>query len=489
MGTMADWDVIVLGGGSAGTSAAKSATQVGARTLLINDGELGGLCILRGCMPTKAMLASAHALHETLHLDEFGVRLEGRAVPDFARIMERKNSQVERFQRAKIRSIESQGYEVTIGRARFTADGAIDLDGRRLESASYVIATGSVPKVLPIPGIEGVPVLTSDDVMRLESQPGSLLVQGAGPIGLELAQFFARIGTRVLLVNRSPLLSRTDAECGEELRRVLAEEPNLRLAVPGAVERLQKTNSGLAARVRSDAEIIEFEADALLMAAGRRAALDDLGLEQLGLDPGSGRLEHDASMRTAHPRIFVAGDATGSFQILHLANQEGAVAGHNAAGATPAAEMDYRLKMAVTFTDPPFATVGLTVVEAAKDGLDPVVGRARFPETGRAITMGTRHGLWKILADRRSGELLGSSIVGPRADDLIHLIATVMHYRGNVEEICGLPWYHPTLSEVILNIGRDIAGQLDRSCTIPGAATLPPGYSIAMHREAGEEGD
>jgi pyruvate/2-oxoglutarate dehydrogenase complex dihydrolipoamide dehydrogenase (E3) component len=290
MGTMADWDVIVLGGGSAGTSAAKSATQVGARTLLINDGELGGLCILRGCMPTKAMLASAHALHETLHLDEFGVRLEGRAVPDFARIMERKNSQVERFQGAKIRSIESQGYEVTIGRARFTADGAIDLDGRRLESASYVIATGSVPEVLPIPGIEGVPVLTSDDVMRLESQPGSLLVQGAGPIGLELAQFFARIGTRVLLVNRSPLLSRTDAECGEELRRVLAEEPNLRLAVPGAVERLQKTNSGLAARVRSDAEIIEFEADALLMAAGRRAALDDLGLEQLGLDPGSGRL-------------------------------------------------------------------------------------------------------------------------------------------------------------------------------------------------------
>ena len=232
---MSNYDVIVLGGGSAGTSAARAATLAGARTLVINDGELGGLCILRGCMPTKALLASAHALDETRHLDGFGVRLEGRAVPDFARIMERREALVRRFQRAKINNVESQDYEVLFGRGRFAAGGGIDVDGRLLTADRYVIATGSEPASIPILGLDDVPVITSDDVMRLESQPRSLVVQGAGPIGLELAQFFARIGTRVLLVNRSPLLSHSDLECGEELRRALQDEPNFELAVPGKI--------------------------------------------------------------------------------------------------------------------------------------------------------------------------------------------------------------------------------------------------------------
>jgi pyruvate/2-oxoglutarate dehydrogenase complex dihydrolipoamide dehydrogenase (E3) component len=416
---MSGYDVIVLGGGSAGTSAAAAATAGGARTLMINDGELGGLCILRGCMPTKAMLASAHALHEARHTEPFGVRLEGDLVPDFDRIMERKAGQVERFQRAKIRGVESQEYEVLFGRARFAAGGGVEVDGRKLTGGAYVIATGSVPSMLPIPGLERVPVLTSDDVMRLTSQPRALLVQGAGPIGLEMAQFFARIGTRVLLVNRSPLLSHFDADCGEELGRALGEEENLDLAIPGRIDRLEPNGSGLVASVRAGGESFEYEADGLLM-------------------------------------------ATGSHQILHLANQEGAVAGHNAAGADPEELMDYRLEMAVVFTDPPFARVGATVDEARLEGWDVVTGSVRFPETGRAITMSVRHGLWKLYACRETGEILGSSILGPRADDLIHLIATLMAYRANVSRIFELPWYHPTLSEVILNIARDVQTQGSR---------------------------
>jgi len=480
---MSDYDVIVLGGGSAGTSAARAATLAGARTLVINDGELGGLCILRGCMPTKALLASAHALDETRHLDGFGVRLEGRAVPDFARIMERREALVRRFQRAKISSVESQDYEVLFGRGRFAVGGGIDVDGRRLTADRYVIATGSVPASIPIPGVEDVPVITSDDVMRLESQPRSLVVQGAGPIGLELAQFFARIGTRVLLVNRSPLLSHSDLECGEELRRALLDEPNFELAVPGKIEQLRPNGEGLVASVRrGDQNTIEFEADALLMATGRWASLDDLGLEHVGIVPQGRILEHDATMRTSNPSVYVAGDATGSYQVLHLSNQEGSVAGHNAAGREPPQQMDYRLNMAVIFTDPPYATVGLSQTTATREGRDVVVGRAVFPETGRAVTMNARHGLWKMLADRSTGEILGSSILGPRADDLIHLISMAMHHRSTAAEICALPWYHPTLSEVILNVGRDIAGQLEIDCTVPGAETLPPGHSPTMRR-------
>lgn len=451
---MYDYDVIVIGGGSAGSASAAAATQAGARTAMVNDGELGGLCILRGCMPTKAMLASAHAIHEARHLEPFGVKLEGRVVPDFARIMERRGGMVRRFQRAKIRGIEAQPYEVLPGRACFVPGGAVKIDGRSLSARSYVVATGSEPFILPLPGIERVPVWTSDDVMRLESPPEALLVQGAGPIGLELSQFFARIGTRVLLVNRSPLLSHYDAECGAELTHALLDEPRFELAVPGRIAELTADGSGLRARIVSGDETREFRADALLMAAGRRAAIGDLGLEHAGIDAPWGLIEYDAHMRTSNPRVFVAGDATGRYQILHLANQEGRVAGSNAAGVEPAREMDYRLEMSVIFTEPTFAQIGLTEAGARASGRDPLVGRARFPETGRAITMGVEHGLWKLIADRDDGEILGSTILGPRADDLVHLIATLMKFHGSVDDILELPWYHPTLSEVMLDLAR-----------------------------------
>ena len=277
---MADYDVIVVGGGSAGTSAAAAATAAGARTAMIIDGELGGLCILRGCMPTKTLLASAHAIHEANHLEPFGARLEGRTVVAFAGVMQRKDEKVARFKRAKVRSVEAADYDIVHGRARFVEGGGVEVDGRELTARRYVIASGSAPTILPIPGIDEVPVLTSDDVMQLTAQPRSLLVQGAGPIGLELAQFFARIGTEILLVNRSPLLSRYDLACGVELAGALDDEPRFDRVIPGRIEALWRDGDGLVARI-SDGKgaVREHRADMLLMAAGRHAALDDLQVE------------------------------------------------------------------------------------------------------------------------------------------------------------------------------------------------------------------
>jgi dihydrolipoamide dehydrogenase len=459
---VSDYDVIVLGGGSAGTSAASAAAAAGARSAAINDGELGGLCILRGCMPTKALLATAHAVHEANHLEPFGARLEGRTVVDFARVMQRKNDQVARFKRAKIESIETADYEMLPGRARFAKGGGVEVGGRRLTAKRFVIATGSTPSSLPIPGIDDVPLLTSDDVMQLTTQPRSLLVQGAGPIGLELAQFFARIGTDVLLVNRSPLLWRYDRACGVELTRALADEPRLELVVPGRIETLSPDGDGLRATIVDPDGGREWQADALLMATGRRADLDDLGLEHACIEREADSLAHDDAMRTSNPDVYVAGDATGRRQILHVANQEGRVAGHNAAVGKPERRIDYRLMMQVCFTDPPCAFVGASEAQAHERGHDLLIGETRFDETGRAITMETRHGLWRLFADRSSGEILGSAIVGPRADDLIHLVALMMRYGGKVGEIPDLPWYHPTLSEVMLNLGHAILGQAPR---------------------------
>ncbi len=455
---MIDYDVIVLGGGSAGSTAAAAAQDAGAKTLMINDGELGGLCILRGCMPTKSMLQAAHAIHEARHLEPFGARLVGNIEVDFPRVAARKDDHVARFKKAKVDSIESADYTVLDARGRFVEPGVIKAGEQRFRGKKFVIATGSVPVSLPIPGINDVPRWTSDDVMGLTAAPERLIVQGGGPVGLELAQFFARIGTEVTLVNRSALLAKTDSECGVELREAFLEEPRLSLAIPAAIERLTGNGDGLRASLVSNGVTTEIEADALLMAVGREAAVGGIGLETVGLSPQGGVLQHDATMRTEHPDIYVSGDSTGDYQILHLANQEAHVAGHNAAGG-PSRTMDYRLSMCVVFTDPPFAQVGAGEQQARDAGLDVVVGRARLSETGRAITMETRHGLWKLIVDRKSGEILGSSLLGPRADDLIHGIAILMHYRAKVGDIFDLPWYHPTLSEVMLDLARDVEDQ------------------------------
>lgn len=453
------YDVVVVGGGSAGTSAARAAVEAGARTLMINDGELGGLCILRGCMPTKAMLASTHLMHDVTRADDLGLRFEGRMTADFPRIMERKDAQVERFRRAKVASIEAGGYDVLDARGRFVDDRTVEAGGRRFRPRGIVVATGSTPTVLPLPGLEHATVLTSDDVMRLERPPRRLVVQGAGAIGLELAQFFARVGTEVTLVNRSPLLSHFDREAGEELHAALSGEENLRLRVPGRIVAIEPAGDAATYRVEHAGETLDVEADAILMATGRHPTIDDLDLEAAGVRTGGGRIEVDGQLRSSNPRVWVAGDALGTFQILHLANQEGRVAGANAAGASPARSMDYRLKMECIFTDPPFAYVGLNEVDLEAEARPVISAIARFPETGRAITMGVGHGAWKLHADAHSGEILGSCIVGPRADDLIHVVSMWMAHRGRAADALDMPWYHPTLSEVVLGLVRDLERQ------------------------------
>lgn len=454
------FDVVVIGGGSAGTSAAAAACAAGARTALVNDGELGGLCILRGCMPTKAMLASAHATSALERAGELGLRAEGRVTPDFRAIMERKDEQVRRFQRAKIASVEAQDYELIAGRGRFIEGGGFEVDGRPVRAERFVIATGSTPVKPPIPGLESVPSLTSDDLMSLPEQPRSIVVLGAGAIGLEFCEFFARIGTETLLVNRSPLLSHQCLDTGEHLEAILEEIPHLRLRIPARIERVEPAGEEIAFTLSSGGRRIEHRAEAFLVATGRAPNFEGLGLEHLGVETQGGRLVHDEGLRTSDPRVWVAGDATGTDQILHLANEEGTLAGHDAAVGRNERLLDRRLRMEAIFSDPPFAHVGLQPVEARAQGREVVIGRARFAETGRAITMGVKHGLWSLLVDPQSREILGSTILGPRADDLVHLVMLLMHRRARVDEILELPWYHPTLSEVILSVARDALRQL-----------------------------
>ncbi|MCP4861048.1 MAG: FAD-dependent oxidoreductase [Planctomycetes bacterium] len=456
---MQDYDVLILGGGTAGTAAAKAAVQAGARVAMFNDGELGGLCILRGCMPTKTMLHAAHLRHEAEHHRTPGVA-HGTLAADFAAVMQNKDEKVARFKRAKISGIENGGYEVIDARARFTGPDTVEAGGKSYRfTKGAVIAVGSVISTPPFPGLEDVPYWTSDDIMALTTIPESVAVIGSGAIGLELAQFLSRMGTCVELISRRPVFADYGESVVEEIALALADEPNFTNHAPGTPVAIEKSGDGIAVKIdTADGEQM-VQAQHLLLAAGRRSAVDDLGLDLAGVELEGRQVKAGPDMRTTNPKIFVAGDASGERLLLHVANWEGVAAGQGAAGVAKVEPVERRLHMSVVFTDPPLATVGLTEEQAQAEGIETVAAEARFAKTGRAITMDVAHGVMRLVATADGGEILGAQILGPRADDIIHAVSAVMFYRGTANDMLSMPWYHPTLSEVLLSLAREISSK------------------------------
>ncbi len=455
------YDLIVLGGGSAGSAAAAEAVKLGLkRVLVINDGELGGLCILRGCMPTKTLLASTDLLHDLRHGPELGIEL---APPrfDFAVMMARKRALVARFQRAKVGAMESGGYAILDARARFVAPDAIEAKGQRYRANTFLIATGSRLSVPPIPGLDSIEYLHSDTLLELETPPRSLLVHGAGAVGLEFATFFAGLGTKVTLVNRSPLLNRgEDPILAAQMAKIL-ELAGVRLRIGAYVTAIESTDAGVLAQVDGPLGPEPIEAERYLLALGREANLEGLDLAAAGIQAVGSQLVLDGCLATTNPAVFAAGDATNDRQILHTGNMEGRHVAHNARlrrDGRPPVPWSEDVPLFAVFTHPPYAQTGLLESEARERGLDVVVARKNFANQGRGIVMGVvpDAGSAKLIAERGTGRLVGAQLLCPRADDLIHVASSVLHFRGGAQDLVRMPWYHPTLSEIFVELGREL---------------------------------
>jgi len=460
-----DFDVIVIGCGTAGSKAAATAAGLGARVLAVDSAdELGGLCILRGCMPTKTLLETAHRLHDVRDAERFGIRVAPPAL-EFGAHMERMRRLVARFQRAKVGGVERGGYALARAPARFVDPHTIEVGGEPRRARAVVIATGSKVRDLPVAAPEWARVYTSDDMFELEAPPARTLVLGGGAVGLEFAQWLARVGSRVTLASRSPLLHRVDVELGQELTRALAEEMDVRR--PSTLAGLERAADGslratLRPRGGGDLEVVEV--DALLNATGRVPRLDGLGLEAVGVDPD--RLgELPATLEGPLPHVFLAGDVSARTAILHEANLEGAVAGRNAARVAgvldgPLEERDPGSPppMAVIFSDPPFASTGRSTVDCEREGIPYREATKRFPEQGRGIVVGARFGLLRVVVHAETNALLGCQVLGPRADDLIHVPATALAFGATARDmVARVPWYHPTLTEAFLEVFRALA--------------------------------
>jgi pyruvate/2-oxoglutarate dehydrogenase complex dihydrolipoamide dehydrogenase (E3) component len=444
-----DADVAVVGGGSAGYAAASTAAAAGLRTVLIDGSrELGGLCILRGCMPSKALLWAAEVRHLARRASDFG--MEGQSLPfNWESVMAWKNGLIAEFADYRQQQLTQGQFTLIRAHARFVDPHTVELGtGRRLAAKSFVLATGSIIPKPPLPQLAKIGAISSDDLIHLKSLPRSILIVGGGAIAVEFAQLVARFDVNVTVIQRSDhLLSGLDYDLTEALARAFESE-GIQLFTGTELLDAREDPDGKWVVFTHRAKRVELRADAVLVALGRTANTSTLGLEAAGVTTDRGRILTDSEMRTSVPHIFAAGDCTGPYELVHIAVQQGDIAAQNIIDPRNPRRLDLRLLTEVIFTDPQIAVAGLGEREALRRNLPVLVARHRFDDHGKSLIMGARHGFVKLLADPANGEILGGGCVGPLAGELIHEIIVAMAGRMRVQQLALLPHYHPTLAEI-----------------------------------------
>lgn len=441
-------DLVVLGAGSGGFAAARTARDLGADVALVDHGPLGGLCILRGCMPSKTLLASSDAVHDMREAGELGIHAGAISI-DFPHIMRRKHELIKGFADYRIEGIEK--FPLYEGRARFLSERELQVgDDVILESDRFIVATGSV--VAPagaVHGLEETGYIDSDGALELTELPESLIVLGGGYIGCELGQFFSRMGVKTSIVLRSPhLLSGEDHDIGEALTQYYIEEGidvHTRTQICG----VSKRDGKKAVHVIRDGVDGELVAGELLYCLGRVPNIAGLGLENAGVEahPITG-IATDELMRTTNPNIYAIGDVAAKHMLVHVAIYEGEVAARNAlTGANENVVYDL-VKTHTVFSDPQVAVVGETERTLQAKGVAYVKGTYDFAEHGKAMCLNKTKGFVKMLASAEDGKILGASILGVHGSDLIHEVIVAMYYGATVKQFMTIPHLHPTLAEI-----------------------------------------
>ncbi|OAM90336.1 NAD(P)/FAD-dependent oxidoreductase [Termitidicoccus mucosus] len=493
---MKPFDFLVIGGGSAGFNAARVAAGLGQRVAIVDGArELGGLCILRGCMPSKTLIHMAEVLHLAQKAKTFGLKIP-RAAADMRAMHARKKKIIAEFADHRAKALASGGYKLFRSHARFADPHTVELDdGKKLTAQKILVATGSRVSVPPIPGLAGTPAWTSDDVLDLDFIPESVLVLGGGIVACELSQFLRRIGSRVVQVQRSAhILSDHSPEASGVVAQSLRDDgielfagtKILRVAAVGggnndgsadipvrdargiagrnARAPLIKAAAGargVAATFEHGGKTITRRARHLFNALGREPLTDGLNLAAAGVKlRAGGRIAVNRFQQTSAPHIYAGGDVCGPHDIVHLAVAQGELAARHASGVPNLKPIDNALLLNVVFTSPALATIGVLEGELREKGVPFLSAGYPFNDHGKSILMDENYGFVKVIAEPKRGRLLGAEIVGPQAGELIHCFNTPLAMRATVFDMLRAPWYHPTLAEIITYPLEEIADRI-----------------------------
>lgn len=456
------FDVIVIGGGPGGYVAAIRAAQLGGKVALVEKGELGGVCLNRGCIPTKAMLAAADVYDTVVRRStDFGVSV-GEVSLDYAKILQRRDKIVKTLVSGVGFLMKRHNIQVFKGTACLLSKGEVDVslnDGGKqtLRGRNIIIATGSAPATLPIPGLDGENVWDSDGALGATQVPKSLVVIGGGYIGVEWSYMFRKFGCDVTIVElTSQILPQTDPEVADELRRFLEKE-GIRILTDSTVKMIDHRDGKELVTVTSGGLDQNIEVEKVLVAVGRRPVSDGLGLELAGVATERGRVLVNDRMQTNVPGIYAIGDVVGGALLAHKASEEGVVAAENCMGRDSI--MRYNAIPGCIYTTPEVATVGLTEEMAKAQGIEYKTGKFLFRPNGKALSIGETTGFAKFIVDVKYGEILGCHIIGPHATDLIHEVVVAMNAEATIESIAHSVHAHPTLSEVVREAALDVGGE------------------------------
>lgn len=440
-----DVDMCVIGAGSAGLSVAAGAAQMGAATVLIEKAKMGGDCLNYGCVPSKALLAAAHTAEAIRRAGRFGIdakvnSIRGKGVHDHVHEVIgaiAPNDSVERF--------EGLGVTVIQETARFTGPTQVEAGDTRINARRLVIATGSSPMVPPIDGLSDVPYLTNETIFDLERIPEHLIIVGGGPIGIEMAQAHRDLDARVTVLEKFSALPKDDPELAEVvLNRLRENSVDLREEVE--VVSVNRTSSGVSVTTARNGKETVVDGSHILVATGRRPNVQDLDLENAGIEYSPKGVQVDARLRTTNRKVFAIGDVAGGFQFTHVASYHAGIVIKNALFRIPA-KQDTRCIPWVTYTAPELAQVGLTA-DQAKDKHNHIrVLTSPYHDNDRAQAEGLTEGLAKIVTTRR-GDILGAGIVGARAGELIHTWVLAMSQRIKIGAVASMIAPYPTLGEI-----------------------------------------
>lgn len=438
--------VIVVGGGVGGYPAALRAARLGADVTLIEREKIGGVCLNKGCIPTKVFLHSASIYREIKRASLFGLNTEKLEI-DFNRLLARKKTIIDRLTGGVTSLLKNKNVKVLKGTASFTDSKSMKIleTGEVLTGDKFILATGSIPAKLSIDGSENVPLMTSDDLLNIESLPNSLLIIGGGYIGAELGQFYSRMGVKVSIVEMlDRIIPTEDEEISQALKGFLSKE-GISIFTQAKVEKIKK--EGKNKRVifsipEGKKEIITSE---VAQTVGRRPYYLGMNVEKIGLKTEMGRITVNDRMETNIPHIYAVGDLTGGIMLAHVAMAEGECAARNALGYP--SSVSYLAVPRCIYTSPEVACVGLTEKEAIKDKGEVQVSRFPFHAVGKASLVEETEGMIKIVAGKKYGEILGVHIIGPHATELISEATLAIEMEVTVEELAHTMHPHPTLSE------------------------------------------
>ena len=454
-------DVVIIGGGPGGYVAAIKAAHLGLKAVLIEKDKLGGVCLNRGCIPTKALVSTAEVLNHLQRAGEFGIQVKDYSI-DFPAIMKRKDLITRRLSSGVEQLMKANQVRVVKGEGQIIEPGIVevlDADGQKevIKTKNIIIATGSKVMKLPIPGIDSGGVITSDEALSLSELPSKMIIIGGGVVGIEFAGIFKALGVEVTVVEMLPrILLPIDEEIASRLTMNLKRK-GIEILTDCKVKGIKKNHQNLEVLVSTSEGEKRLETEKVLLAAGRVPELGNIDVQRLGIELEKGAIKVDEKMKTNIPGIYAVGDVVGKIMLAHVASREGIVAIENISGKEVL--MDYKVVPNCVFSMPEVASVGLTEEEARKENNNIKVSKFPFMANGKALGMGETEGMVKIIADTDTFELLGLHILGVHASDLIAEGTLALSMEATAFEIVNTIHAHPTLAEAIAEAAEGITGK------------------------------